>query len=60
MIEVIMDIAPDGKVKTTVKGVKGSACKALTKDYEQGLGKIISDSTTSEFHEVEPTTRIKA
>jgi hypothetical protein len=51
--EIIIDVAPDGQVKVEVKGVKGRGCKALTKDYEESLGKKVSSIDTKEAYEQE-------
>jgi hypothetical protein len=40
----------DGKVKITVTGVKGQACKAATERL-QGLGTTISDTDLPELYE---------
>ena len=40
----------DGKVKITVTGIKGQACKAATERL-QGLGHTISDIDTPELFE---------
>lgn len=58
-MKIITEIHPDGSVKVRVEGVKGSACKALTKEFEEGLGVITSDVPTKEMHEHEAAT-IKA
>ena len=40
----------DGKVKVTVSGVKGTACKTATERL-QGLGHVISDVDLPELYE---------
>jgi hypothetical protein len=40
----------NGKVKVTVTGVKGQACKAATERL-QGLGHVVSDVDTNELYE---------
>lgn len=40
----------DGKVKVTVTGVKGQACKASTEKL-RGLGHVISDIDSPELYE---------
>lgn len=45
-IEVV--IAADGSLSYTVKGVKGSGCKALTKLIDN-LGTVTDTKKTSEF-----------
>lgn len=51
--EIIIDVAPNGEVKLEVKGVKGRGCKALTKEFEESLGKKVSDVETKEIYEQE-------
>ena len=52
--KVIFEIDTKGNTKVTVKGVKGRGCKALTADFEKGLGKTISDVDTKEIYEQQP------
>lgn len=54
MQEITVDIAPNGNPTVSVKGVKGSACKALTAEFEKGLGKKVSSKETKEFYEQQP------
>lgn len=49
-IEVV--IAKDGSLSYTVKGVKGSGCKALTKVID-ALGTVTETKTTGEFCQIE-------
>ncbi len=46
--EIKVVIAPDGSLSYTVKGVKGSGCKALTKAID-ALGIVTESKTTAEF-----------
>jgi len=55
MEEIIITIEKNGATKLEVKGVKGQSCKALTKDFEQRLGKKVSDVPTGEMYEQERT-----
>ena len=56
MEEIIITIEKNGTTKVEVKGVKGQGCKALTKDFEQRLGKKVSETPTGEMYEQERTT----
>lgn len=48
--KIIIDL--DGNVSTvSVEGVKGSACTDLTRQIEEGLGKVQSDEPTPEMYE---------
>jgi hypothetical protein len=51
MQSIIIDIDVDGNTKVSVKGVKGSSCKDLTKKIEAALGKVTRDDKTPEFHQ---------
>lgn len=54
--EIIMKIPADGGSPViSVKGVKGTGCKDLTKSLEKALGETISDTPTREMRE-EPET----
>ena len=57
--EITITIDTQGNSTIAVKGVKGSGCKALTKEFEEGLGKTISDTKTKEYHE-QQEVQIKA
>ena len=56
--EITVTIAPDGEVKVSVKGVKGKACKALTKGLEAALGEVGHSQATKEAYESEQTRTI--
>jgi hypothetical protein len=50
--EIEVTIDRDGNVKLHVRGVKGEACQALTKDLEDALGgEIIEREATAELYE---------
>lgn len=49
--EIIVEVATDGKTTISVRGHKGSGCKALTRELEKALGKVQSDSATNEMYE---------
>lgn len=54
--KVIVTIPKHGKVTIEVQGVKGTACKDLTKSLEEALGKVHSDVATGEMFEEEQTS----
>lgn len=43
-------IDQDGAPTITVNGVKGKACKDLTRAVEKALGSVTSDQPTQEMH----------
>jgi hypothetical protein len=49
MTEIKIIIGKDGKVNLDVAGVKGSACKELTKSIEKALGKTTTTQKKSEY-----------
>ena len=48
-IEIVID--PQGKTNTTVKGMKGEGCHALTANLEAKLGTAEMARNTEEFYE---------
>lgn len=58
--KVIFEIDLKGNTKLTVKGVRGKGCKALTADFENGLGIVTSDKSTNEMYEQEQPQTVKA
>lgn len=55
MAEIKIRIGKDGKVNLSVAGVKGGACKDLTKALEKALGLVESTKATSEMYEQKVT-----
>ena len=51
--EIDVTIKPDGEVEIHVQGFKGKACLDVARAFEQAVGEIISQQTTSEFYEPE-------
>ena len=51
--EITITIRPDGTVETRVNGVKGKACRDLTKPIRDALGETTYDGPTSELYESE-------
>jgi hypothetical protein len=51
--EITVAISPSGDVKVSVKGIKGKACKALTKHLEESFGDAQKSDTTPEYYEPE-------
>jgi len=58
--EILMDFDENDNPVISVKGVKGKACRALTADLEQKLGKVISTEHTPEYNEREVLTNAAA
>lgn len=58
MEEITITIDQTGNTTVAVKGVKGKNCAALTKEFEESLGNVTSDSKTREFYETEPRVRV--
>ncbi len=53
MSEIILDFDEQDNPVLSVNGVKGSACKELTRTIEQKIGVVTEDKTTREFNDVE-------
>jgi hypothetical protein len=50
--EITIEISPTGDTTVSVKGVKGTSCRDLTKNIEKALGTVTSDKPTPEMREV--------
>jgi DUF2997 family protein len=48
---ITIEFSPRGEAKVSVSGVKGSACKDLTRRFEQALGQTTADTETGEYFE---------
>ena len=48
-----VEIAPDGTITTTTRGVKGRSCRDVTKFLTDALGTVVESKNTGEFLEVE-------
>lgn len=59
MDKVTITIAPDGTPKIEVNGVKGKACKDITKTVERALGSVVSDKETPEMYEKELKAHVR-
>lgn len=53
MIEVLLDFDDQDEPVISVKGVKGKACKDLTRELEFKLGKVTKEEKTGEYREEE-------
>jgi len=51
MKEIVIRVGKDGKINLDVLGVKGGACKDITKALERALGIVEKTETTSEYYE---------
>jgi acylphosphatase len=49
--QIIVEVSPSGEVKVSVKGVKGKACKDLTKKIEEALGEASNVKETEEYYQ---------
>jgi hypothetical protein len=49
-MEIHFIIDGQGNIQSTVKGVKGNGCKALTEEIKK-LGHVVGESSTGEFFE---------
>jgi hypothetical protein len=56
--DVEITITKTGEVKVHVKGAKGKACLNYTKWFQQLVGKVKSQTMTSEFYEPDVKSRI--
>lgn len=52
---IIVEIDEDGNATIEVRGVKGRRCLALTKELEDALGTMISQTKTRDYYEQERT-----
>ena len=55
MKEIVIRVGKDGKINLDVLGVKGGACKDITKALERALGIVEKTETTSEYYEQQQT-----
>ena len=53
MPEIQVEILPNGEVKISVKGAKGSQCMELTRFLEEALGEVSERELTTEYYETE-------
>ena len=53
MKELEIVIAPDGTVKASIAGIKGSRCKVLATELAAVLGEEVSFQPSSEYYEPE-------
>ena len=44
-------ISPDGTIKVSANGFKGTGCAGATKVFEDALGKVTSDEKTGDYYE---------
>lgn len=50
--KMIIEIDETGTTQVTVKGVKGKACKNVSKQIIEALGKVTKDTPTGEMKEL--------
>ena len=53
MPEINVEILPNGEVKISVKGAKGSQCIEMTRFLEEALGEVNERDFTAEYYEAE-------
>lgn len=53
MQEITIRVGKGGKINLDVAGVKGGACKDITKAMEKALGKTVETKNTAEYYEQE-------
>lgn len=51
MHSITLIVDNKGGIKISVDGVKGQACKDVTKSLEKALGTVQDDQKTSEFYQ---------
>ena len=51
MEEIKIRIGKDGKLALSVNGMKGDACKSVTKTLERALGMVVETKNTGEYYE---------
>ena len=56
--DVEITISRNGEVKVHVKGVKGKGCLEYVKWLQQVVGKVKSQTLTSEYYEPDARSRI--
>ena len=51
MAEINVEILPNGEVKISVNGAKGSQCTEMTRFLEEALGEVQEREFTAEYYE---------
>jgi len=59
MPEINVEILPDGQVKISVEGAKGSECVDLTRFLEEALGEVQTRDFTPDYYQTEEKESIK-
>lgn len=60
MKKIKVKIDTSGNIQIAVEGVKGRACKDLTKGLEKALGRVTADRPTSEMNEQEVNANVES
>ncbi len=47
--QILMEVSPEGEIKITTSGFKGTECLKATAELEKALGKKTSDQPTAEM-----------
>ena len=58
--KILMEVSPEGEIKITSSGYKGSECLKATEALEKALGKKTSDQPTAEMKQQEAKHNVKA
>ncbi len=51
--KILMEVSPEGEIKITTSGYKGTECLKATEALERALGKKTSDQPTAEMKQTE-------
>lgn len=58
--KILMEVSPEGEIKITTSGFKGTECLKATAALEKALGKKTSDQPTAEMKLQETKHNVKA
>ncbi len=56
--QILMEVSPEGEIKITTSGFKGTECLKATAELEKALGKKTSDQPTAEMKQQEAKTNV--
>lgn len=59
MKTIDITISKTGEIEYKVEGIKGGACKDVTKFIDNLAGKVLSSEKTGEYCETEPVNRAR-
>lgn len=58
--QILMQVSPEGEIKITTTGFKGTECLKATAALEKALGKKTADQPTTEMKQQEAKQNAKA